>query len=442
LANALKTNCSDIVILITYTTRYRKGGAQFIRAANTLTDEKKDAGSNDVTCVAVESKGDLKALFVALVEAGEQISEFHFIGHAGMYGPMFGTESYPEQFSPWEWEQLTIPFAANGKAYFSCCRSARWFAPFFAQTFAVVSYGYHWYTTFSSNKTVFKLDKGGDSALYSIGCEGRKSHGLMGSVKKYSGKKAAETWKEYLPSIEATDSTYDRVSALYDAVFQDIKVREDEWNWLTKHLPQEDGFRMLDVGCGNGALLNELAPRLKSGSGADESSGILEQARKLNAENKHLSFHQIDGPGLPFPDNSFEVVTSLLSFRYLDWDPLMKEIQRVLVPGGKFLVLDMVTAPVKVSEYGHLLTGKMKHYKHRKKHPEYYKHLRELVAHPDWATMLKYNPIRSEHEMTWYLESRFPNQKVEIINIGWNARVLAFDSGDFEQIEHLKLSYP
>jgi len=35
--------------------------------------------------------------------------------------------------------------------------------------------------------------------------------------------------------------------------------------------------------------------------------------------------------------------------------------------------------------------------------------------------MLKHNPIRSEHEMKWYLESRFPNKKVEKINIGWNS---------------------
>ena len=78
----------------------------------------------------------------------------------------------------------------------------------------------------------------------------------------------------------------------------------------------------------------------------------------------------------------------------------------------------------------------------QKTNKEFNANLARLVSHPDWKKMLEYNPIRSEHEMKWYLESRFPGQKVEILNIGWNARLVAFDSGAVEKGVEVKLSYP
>ena len=68
--------------------------------------------------------------------------------------------------------------------------------------------------------------------------------------------------------------------------------------------------------------------------------------------------------------------------------------------------------------------------------------MKRLVANPAWQKMVEYNPIRSEHEMKWYLESRFPGQKAEILNIGWNSRILAFDSGPIELGIEAKLTYP
>ena len=150
----------------------------------------------------------------------------------------------------------------------------------------------------------------------------------------------------------------------------------------------------------------------------------------------------INGPALPFDDASFDVVISLMSFRYLDWDPLLAEIKRVTKPGGKFLVVDMVTVPVKTSEFPRLLKDKLRAISARKKNREYDRNLQRLVSHPDWKKMLEYNPIRSEHEMKWYLESRFPGRKVEILNMAWNSRIVAFDSGPVVRGVEAKLTYP
>ncbi len=431
------------VILIIYTTKYRLGGHQFPVVAETLAAEKKAAGFvGEIVTKAVESKRDVLKAIDEIKQSGNQISEFHFVGHSGMYGPMFGTVAFPEQFSPYEWEQMQIPIADGGSAYFHCCRSARWFAPFFARTFNIRAYGFFWYTTFSRSSDKFKY--AGDSTdgkLYTIGCKGRKSHGVLASAEKRLGLMPAEEMKCFEPCPPNGDTSYNHVAELYDAAFVDIRVRKDEWNWLNEHLPPGD-ISMLDIGCGNGALLNALAKRISTGVGVDESSGIIERARIKNSEISNLKFEMINGPVLPFPDDSFDVVTSLMSFRYLDWDPLLQEIKRVMKPGGKFLIIDMVTVPVAISEYPRLLMDKLRTRSEQKKNATFNAALQKLVSHPDWKKMLEYNPIRSEHEMKWYLESRFPGQKMETLNMAWNSRIVAFDSGPVETGVEVKLSYP
>ena len=80
------------IIVIIYTTLYRKGGHQFSIVAKTLADEKREGGfGTEVICEAVESKSDVLKVFAEAKGAGKQISEFHFVGHSGMYGPMFAS---------------------------------------------------------------------------------------------------------------------------------------------------------------------------------------------------------------------------------------------------------------------------------------------------------------------------------------------------------------
>lgn len=435
---------STPVILIIYTTKYRKGGSQFPIVARTLAEEKRaDGFTDEIVCQAVESKREVLEILDRIRTAGQEIREFHFVGHSGMYGPMFGTVAFPEQFSPYEWENLEIPFAGDASAFFHCCRSGRWFAPFFARTFNVKAHGFFWYTTFSRSKQFFRYagTNGHARKLYTIGCMGRKSHGLLASMRKFSGLMPAEEMKSFEPRPAGGHDTYDAVAELYDAAFEDIRVRRDEWSWINARLP--DGkIRVLDIGCGNGALLNALSERIGSGVGVDESEKILDRARRRNSEVTNLRFQIVNGPILPFDDAEFDVVISLMSFRYLDWDPLLNEIKRVTRPGGKLLIIDMVTVPVKPSEYPRLLKDKIRTVLDQKRNARFRSALNRLVSHPDWKKMLEYNPIRSEHEMKWYLESRFPGQNVEILNMAWNSRIVAFDSGPVEKGVEVRLSYP
>jgi ubiquinone/menaquinone biosynthesis C-methylase UbiE len=203
----------------------------------------------------------------------------------------------------------------------------------------------------------------------------------------------AEEMKIFYPSAPTGDSSYDQVAALYDEAFADIKVRKDEWEWLNSHLPKTEDLSVLDIGCGNGALLNALSERIKFGAGVDESEAILEKARQRNAARANLEFKKISSPHLPFNDASFDAVISLMSFRYLDWDPLLTEVKRVMKPGGTFLIVDMVTDPVRRSEYPHLLRDKLHTLFRQQTNAALKMNLERLVSHPHWKKMLNTIPF-------------------------------------------------
>ncbi len=439
----MKNHNSNLVILIFYTTKYRNGGSKFRAAACTMEENKRKTNIGVKVCrFKVESKKEFRSIINKIKNEGQEITELHFIGHSGMYGPMFGTTSWPEQFSPYEWRTFSIPFSQNAQAWFHACRTARWFAPFFAKTFKISTYGFYLYTSFSSRSDKFCWYISNKEPVYIVSCPGKKTHGLLGSFKKYTGLSKLEIMNSFEPNTLETDSTYKRVAHLYDDVFLDISVRSDELSWLKKHISKQQNSRILDIGCGNGALLHNISNLISEGTGVDISPELLNIAKSNCSKKNNIFFKNVSGPFLPFSDKSFDVIISLMSFRYLDWDPIMDEIKRVLVPGGKILIIDMVEAPIEIKEFPKFLHDKLKVTFQRLSKSSFRKALKKLVTNPHWIEMLKHNPIRSEHELKWYLESRFPGRKIEKINIGWNTRIIAFDTGPIESWSISPQNYP
>jgi ubiquinone/menaquinone biosynthesis C-methylase UbiE len=99
-----------------------------------------------------------------------------------------------------------------------------------------------------------------------------------------------------------------------------------------------DGVRILDAGCGPGALSEALAGRGAQVTGVDASAELLALASlRLNGR---ASFHQADlrGP-LPFEDESFDLVVASLVMHYIeDWSPTLTEFRRVLTPTGRLVL--------------------------------------------------------------------------------------------------------
>ncbi len=98
--------------------------------------------------------------------------------------------------------------------------------------------------------------------------------------------------------------------------------------------------RVLDVGCGSGALLRALRDRGAIVTGIDKSAEMLELARRrLGSDGSaELQVAELGSP-LPFPDETFDDVTASLVLHYLeDWGPALTELRRVLKPAGRLLV--------------------------------------------------------------------------------------------------------
>jgi SAM-dependent methyltransferase len=357
-----------------------------------------------------------------------------------MYGPMFGSTSLPEQLSPHEWRGLAIPFTGASAAWFYACRTGRWFAPFFARTFGVPAWGCFGYTTFSLSPTRYRRvpdEVPPGTSVYVVDQPGRKSHGYLGTLGKHLGVLPPRPMVRHEPARGPDRPAYDDVAHLYDAVFEDIRVRGPEWRWLRGRMSPD--ARVLDVGCGTGSLVRALQGKVRTAVGVDVSPAMVARARDRDPAGR---YEVIAGPDLPFLDQEFDIVVSLLSWRYVDWDPMLAEVMRVLRPGGRFLVVDMVAKPAEPAELPLVVVHKGRELIHLRRFPAYAAHRRRLTADPGWKRMLAYNPIRAEHEYRWYFESRFPGRTIETLDIGRTTRILAFDTGPVTTRWHPPQSYP
>ena len=97
-------------------------------------------------------------------------------------------------------------------------------------------------------------------------------------------------------------------------------------------LPDVDGLRVLDAGCGPGVTTRELSEAGADAVGFDVSPRMLGHARR-RADGRVVRADL--GSPLPFADGAFAGVHSSLAFHYVaDWSALFAELARVLEPGG------------------------------------------------------------------------------------------------------------
>ena len=109
-------------------------------------------------------------------------------------------------------------------------------------------------------------------------------------------------------------------------------------------------WKVLDVGCGYGQYSGMLGANY---IGVDREKSALEVCRKKFPSKVFL---EMDATKLDFPDNSFDLVISTLMFHHLTDEQFIqavKEIKRILKPGGRFYLVDIVM-PTYLKVLGHL----------------------------------------------------------------------------------------
>jgi len=102
------------------------------------------------------------------------------------------------------------------------------------------------------------------------------------------------------------------------------------------------GEHVLDVACGTGVVARLAAQKVApSGSvtGADINPGMIAEAKRACATLSNLRWHEADATALPMPDDSFDVVLCQMGLQFIQAKlPALKEMRRVLRPGGRVLV--------------------------------------------------------------------------------------------------------
>lgn len=152
--------------------------------------------------------------------------------------------------------------------------------------------------------------------------------------EKYE-RKGAYHWDDYYGNLFRMNAY---TCARYDIVCECVQEA---------HLSPD--ARILDVGCGDGALAGVLHTRLKLPiSGVDTNEKGVALAKQMFAE-RGLSgdFILIDGYDTGFQDDSFSLAVCSEVIEHVD-NPaaMLREIFRILVPGGRLII----TTPIRFSE--------------------------------------------------------------------------------------------
>ena len=112
--------------------------------------------------------------------------------------------------------------------------------------------------------------------------------------------------------------------------------------WIFEQCRISPGLRILELGCGDGTLWTDslsLLPEDISITLSDISSGMLRDARRaIGSSDTRFAFRAFDCRKIPCKDESFDLVIANHVLFYCDDIPaVLKDVRRVLAPGGRFL---------------------------------------------------------------------------------------------------------
>jgi demethylmenaquinone methyltransferase / 2-methoxy-6-polyprenyl-1,4-benzoquinol methylase len=144
-------------------------------------------------------------------------------------------------------------------------------------------------------------------------------------------------------------SIFNSIAPSYDLLNHLLSMGLDRrwWNRSARSfrtILAQPNARILDLCCGTGdmtaALLKHRPAAAEPVIGLDFSSHMLARARaKLSSAN--VLWVEGDAMRLPYPDNTFDLVTSAFGFRNLtNYAAALSEIHRVLRPGGRIGILE------------------------------------------------------------------------------------------------------
>jgi demethylmenaquinone methyltransferase / 2-methoxy-6-polyprenyl-1,4-benzoquinol methylase len=179
----------------------------------------------------------------------------------------------------------------------------------------------------------------------------------MSSPRKVAVGAAPEGAHDIDSAARAVREMFTSIAPRYDLLNHVLSLNIDRLWWRRTartftHILSQSDARVLDLCCGTGEMTFALSKQAQNRSpqllGADFSHAMLLRAyaKSLdrfpgNPKTKAPRWIEADALKLPFPDQQFNLVTSAFGFRNLaDYNAGLREIARVLRPGGECGILD------------------------------------------------------------------------------------------------------
>lgn len=202
----------------------------------------------------------------------------------------------------------------------------------------------------------------GASRLYRIGQLRPSARGIWDTVKaEVSSTVAAQQDRQRLAAV--LEVRRDRSTAFFSAAARDWeRMRQELFGSSAELLPLlallDPQLVVGDLGCGTGQIARTLAPFVRRVIGVDSSAAMLEAARTRAPSNMELREGQLER--LPLADEEVDCALLFLVLHYVvDPGAALKEAARVLRPGGRLLIVDMMPHDLEElrETMGHLWSG-------------------------------------------------------------------------------------
>src|SRR5437588_3886570 len=150
-------------------------------------------------------------------------------------------------------------------------------------------------------------------------------------------------------AARAVREMFTSIAPRYDLLNHVLSFNVDRLWWRRAartftHILRRPDAKILDLCCGTGDMTFALNRRAGASKprilGADFSHAMLQRASAKDTKS-HLRWLEADALNLPCRDEQFDLVTAAFGFRNLaDYDAGLREIVRVLRPGGECGILD------------------------------------------------------------------------------------------------------
>jgi ubiquinone/menaquinone biosynthesis C-methylase UbiE len=138
---------------------------------------------------------------------------------------------------------------------------------------------------------------------------------------------------------------WDRMVEWYDDIFLQDPIYVETLEKTVAEVGDGAESRVLDLGCGTGNLISLLLKRCPDLAvvGIDPSEGMREKCENRFHDNPRVSISKGDALHIPFPDESFDIITSSYALHHIPPyhnAACAAELARVLTPGGSFINAD------------------------------------------------------------------------------------------------------